>query len=890
MNDGSTSHALVGRGDECALLEQLPRKAGAGHNAVLVVRGAPGIGKTALLDRAARLASHCHTVRVRAVAAEAELPYSTLHLLCSALAAELPGLAEHQRDALETAIGLRAGPATDRFIVGVATAALLAMAAATQPLFCIVDDIQWLDAASADVLAFVARRLDAVPVALLLAGRGNGFPGLPDLVLDGLGDADARRLLESHLPAAVDENVLERIVAEARGNPRVLLDAARRVSPVELAGGYGLVGGNAAVHVDLARLTPDSRLLLLLAAAEPLGDPARVWRAAAALGIAADAADQLEVEELVSFGSWVTFRDPQLRWAVYGRASAAQRRRVHAALAAATDRAADPDRHAWHLAHALQGPDDTVAEALADTAETARGRGGLPAEAAFLERAALCTTKSAPRVERTIAAAETYRSIGAVDAATRLLARAERGPVDAVSGARLRQVWARMAFDATRSRAAVAQLLDSAEDLARCAPRHARTAYLEALGAAIFTGHVDVVRTALTRLAGSRSQRTDRLLEGLAQRCTNGYAAGVEPLKLALKTLDNDHAVDSGSRLLGCLIAPDLWDDDRWDELTGAEVERVRNAGARAVLPYVLTHRALVEIHIGRFDTARSLVEEARALTDAAGVPPFPHADRVLAAWRGRRNPELESGEPDGAGMVAATQGYATAVLCNGLGAYGDAVAVTRGVLDREALELQGWSLAELVEGAVRSGELATASDALERLSERAWLSGTDWALGVEARSRALLQDGRAAEDLYAEAIGRLERSRIRTDLARTQLVYGEWLRRQARRVDARAPLRAAHDAFVEMGAEAFATRAMRELLATGERPRRRTPATRAPLTEQEVRIAALARDGRSNPEIATVLSISPRTVEYHLHKVFTKLAIRSRTELHLVLTGDERA
>jgi DNA-binding CsgD family transcriptional regulator len=412
-------------------------------------------------------------------------------------------------------------------------------------------------------------------------------------------------------------------------------------------------------------------------------------------------------------------------------------------------------------------------------------------------------------------------------------------------------------------------------------------AYLEALGAAIYTGHRDVVATALTRLAAQAPKGTDRLLEGVAQRCTGGFAASVEPLKLALKTLDCDHEHDLRSRLLACLVAPDLWDDRTWHDLTEAELAHTRALGARATLPYILTHRALVEVHIGRFAAARALVDEAAAVSETMGTPSFPHAAVVLAAWSGHEHPLLESTERPyhaGEGMTVTIARYAKAVLCNGRGAYADAVAATRQSIDGDGLELHGWSLAELVEAAVRSGAADTAARAHERLAERAWLSGTDWALGVEALSRALLRDGAAAENSYLEAIDRLGRTTMTTHLARAQLNYGEWLRRQGRRVDARARLRAAHESFVAMGAEAFAGRALRELMATGEHARRRVEQTRNQLTPQETRIAALARDGRSNPDIATQLSISPRTVEYHLHKVFTKLGITSRTELHLVL------
>lgn len=880
---------LVGRGAERARLRQLLATTAGGRSAVLVLRGGPGVGKTALLGHTAQEATGHRVVTVHGVPAEADLPYSALQLLCSALPAELAQLEQHQREALETVVGLRAGPPPERFLVGVAVVELLVLAAGRQPLLCVVDDVQWLDEASAYVLAFAARRLGPVPVALVFADRGDHFPGPPDLVLAGLGHAEARRLLRSALSAPLDEAVLERIVVEARGNPLVLLDSVREVSPVELAGGYGVPASTGAGAAVVTGLAPDSRLLLLLAAAEPLGDPVRLWRAAARLGVQPRAAEQLEAAGLVSFGAWVTFRDPHFRQTAYGVASAAQRRRVHGALAVVTDRDTEPDRRAWHLAHALVGPDDAVADALAGLAATARGRGGLPAAAAFLDRAAVSTADPELRAERAIFAADAYHTAGGADAAVRLLATAELAAPGPSSRARLNRVRARIAFDASRDRAAVAQLLESARELEPHDPHLAKPAYLEALGAAIFTGHLDVVKTVLTRLAGQQPRGTDRLLEGVAQRYTAGYAAAVEPLKLALKTLDNDHEDDTRSRILACLIAPELWDDDAWHELTAAEVRRARDTGARTILPYALTHRALVEVHTGNLATARALVEEAAAVTGTAGAPPFPHAAFVLAAWRGQEHPALTPPSWRSDGLIGAMARYATAVLRNGLGAYGDAVSATRAALESDGIVLHGWSLVELVEGAVRSGDRATAAAASEQLTELASLSGTEWALGADARSRALLQDGQAAEDLYAEAVDRLARSRISTQLARAQLVYGEWLRRQGRRVDARGPLRTAHESFTEMGAEAFAGRAMRELLATGERARRRVPETRSQLTPQEGRIAGLARDGRSNPEIARVLSISPRTVEYHLHKVFTKLSITSRTELHLVLAELER-
>ncbi|MEV6283836.1 AAA family ATPase [Kribbella sp. NPDC051770] len=875
---------LAGRGPERARLRQLLATTVSGRSAVLVLRGDPGLGKTALAEDLASNATGHRVIRIRGTVAEAAMAYAALHLLCSALPVELARLETHQRDALETAVGLRAGPRPDRFVLCVAVLSLLTLAAEEQPVLCVVDDLQWLDEPSTSVLSFVARRVGPVPVALLFADRGDRVTGLPELVLDGLTHLDAHQLIDAALPAVLDHAVLERMIAEARGNPRVLLDSVRTASPVTLAGGYDSDPSYRGEPALLDGLAPASRSLLILAAAEPMGDPVRLWRAAARLGLEAGAAQQLEAMNLVSFGAWVVFRHPRLRWTIYGLASGAERRRAHEALALVTDPLTEPDRRVWHLAHSLVGTDDAVGDELARSAGKALERGGLAAAAAFLERAAICSADPGLRVERAVLAADAYHSAGAADAAVRLLAAAELGAPDALGRARIQRVRARMAFDASRGRAAVGQLMEAARDLEQCRPELAGPAYVEAMGAAVFTGHVDLVDEALVRLCDQQPGGSDRLIEGVAQLCTSGYAAAVEPLKLALKTFDQEPAEDTRSRLLSCLVAAELWDGSAWRVLTSEQLELTRLTGARTLLPYVLTHRALAEIQTGEFCAAESLVAEATATARAVGTPAFPHAAWLLAAWRGQDAPALPAPERNGRGAAAGVARYAAAILANGAGAYGRAVEATRAVLDHDAFELQGWSLPELVEGAVRAGDLDTAAEALDRLSERACLAGTNWALGTEAQSRALLLTGRAAEDAYQEAIDRLDRSGIRTQLARANLLYGEWLRRQGRRVDARGPLRAAHESFVAMGAAAFAERTLRELLATGERARRRELTAPSTLTAQENRIAALARDGRSNPEIATTLSISPRTVEYHLHKVFTKLAITSRTELHLVL------
>ncbi|MET7998319.1 AAA family ATPase [Amycolatopsis sp. NPDC005232] len=878
---------VIGRRPERARLQALMTAAAAGSGSALVIRGLAGFEKSTLLGYAADLASGWRVVRLRGVIEEASLPYSALHLLCSALGREMARLAPHQREALEIAVGLRAGAAPDRLVVCVATGRLLALAAEARPLVCLVDDVHWLDTASADVFAFVARRAAPTAMALLFADRDEAFADLPGLPLGELDYADSRELIETALPSPLDHAVVARMVAEAHGNPRALLERAAEASPGNL-GGYGVATSAESSATSLAGLAPDSSLLLLLAAAEPLGDPVRLWRAADRLRITPEAAEQLESEGLVSFGTWVTLRDSRLRGIVYRQAVAATRQRVHSALAAATDPLTEPDRHAWHLAHAFADLDDDVTTQLLNVTEQAAGRGGAPAEAAFLARAAVRSADPVGRARLAIAAAESFHAAGASQAAARSLAIAVRESADAHSQARLARLHARMTFYVSRNRAAVAELVRAAEKLATAAPFLAEAARLEAIGAGLFTGHLDALRPMLAPLTDCAPGSIGPLLAGLTRLLTTGYETAAEPLKLAIRTPGAKREAGPRSRLLACLVAADLWDAEPWDKLTSTELTRARKAGARATLPYLLTHRALVEIHLGSFGSAQALVDEAGAVTRSAGTSSFPHAATLLAAWRGLDHPEMavsgnvRSGDETQSATMAL---HATAVLRNGLEDHAEAAAAIRDQLDSGGTALVGWALAELVEGAARSGDRDAATAALAQLSERAGHSRTDWALGVAARSKALLESGAEAEALYREAIERLARTRIKTHLARAHLVYGEWLTARGRRADARATLRTAHEAFTRMGAMAFADRASRKLSTAGERVQPRTNGAGSPLTTQESRIAALAHEGRTNREIAVALMISARTVEYHLHKVFTKLSIASRAELHRALS-----
>jgi DNA-binding CsgD family transcriptional regulator/tetratricopeptide (TPR) repeat protein len=899
--------ALVGRNAERARLERLLQHVRAGGSEVLVLRGERGIGKTALLDHAALRADGFRVIRVRGIESEMELPFAGLHLLCSAMSDCMGRLEPVEREVLETAIGFgRAQP--ERFLVGLATAALLTSEAEGQPLLCIIDDAQWLDRRSAQALAFVARRIESQPVAILLAERDpqtvREFDGLPELRPAGLSSVDARQLLRSVIRGRADETVVGRIIAETRGNPIALLHLLDGVSTADFAGGFGAVttarpaGRRPDQMVQrLEDLPAESRRLLLLAAADATGDPALQWRAAAHLGLAAEAAGALESEGVLHLSPQVTFCDPQLRSAMYWLASNEDRRTVHAALAAATDPAGEPAWRRWHLAHAVVGGDEELAGELERCVPAARERGGPAAAAAFLEKAAMLTTHSARRTERAIAAAAAKLEAGAPDAAARLLTIAEIGPVDPANRVRVQRQRAQMAFATKRGSDAVGLLLGAARLLEPLDPRVAGETYLEAIVAAIFAGRLGDGTGATAQAIRARLPRApclpavDLLLRALVLRFTEGYAVACPILKQALSAFRANSTSYERSRWvwLASWVAADLWEDEAWHALT--TVERAEDGDALTTLSSALTFRAIVDVHGGEFERATALIDNADATSAATGQPPFAYTSLVLAAWRGHETRALElldvarQGASDrGEGVTLTTAGYATAVLYNGLGRYEAALAAAQDAAELDELALFGWSLVELVEAAARSGRPAAGMDALEQLAERARVAGTDWAVGIAARSRALLSDSSVAEGLYTEAIERLQRSRITVHLARAQLVYGEWLRRQGRRIDARPQLRAAQESFVAMGAEAFAKRAHRELLATGETVRRRAVETQGQLTPQETRIAFLARDGFTNPEIGERLFVSPRTVEYHLHKVFEKLGITSRRELHLVL------
>jgi DNA-binding CsgD family transcriptional regulator len=845
-------------------------------------------------------------MRAVGVESEMELAFAALQQLCAPLLDRLDRLPVPQRDALGVAFGLRAGDAPDRFLVGLAVLSLLAEAAEEQPFLCVVDDAQWLDRASAQALVFVARRLLAESVALVFVTReqSEALTGFQELVVEGLPNGDARALLTSALRVPLDERVRERLVAETRGNPLALLELPRGMTPAELAGGFGLLDAPGlsgriedSFRRRLAGLPADTQRLLLVAAAEPVGDPVLVWRAADRLGIAVTAASK--TDGLLTIGASVTFRHPLVRSSVYRAASLEDRQVVHRALADATDPEVDPDRRAWHLAQATPGPDEDVASELERSAARAQARGGLAAAAAFLERATVLTPEPSRRAGRALAAAQAKHQAGAFDAALRLVALAESGPLNELQRAQVELLSGQIAFALSPGSDASPLLLKAARSFEPLDQRLARETYLEALTAVFFpglpAGDNSVLKTARAARAAPRSPQparaSDLLLDGLALVITDGYAQGRPTLAKAVHAFRGDDISPAeGLRWLSLAsrVAAFLWDDESWDVLSARFLQLARDAGALSVLPLALNTRAGVEIYAGRFAMVASLLDDMAAVNAATGAVLAPYVGLARATFQGREaeaaqlietatNEVMSRGESPGLTFIQ----FATAVLYNGMGRYEEALATTRRAGEATHPSWwRNWGLVELIEAAARSGEAEVAADALGRLSQTTSVSGTDWALGIEARSRALLTEGDAAESLYRQAIERLERTRIRVELARVHLLYGEWLRRERRRLDAREQLRAAHELFTEFGMGAFAERARVELEATGEHARKRTVETRDDLTPQEAQISRLAAEGATNQEIAGQLFISPSTVDYHLRKAFRKLGVKSRHQL----------
>jgi DNA-binding CsgD family transcriptional regulator len=910
-----SEHRLQDRREERAALDALLLRARDGTSGAIVLRGQSGVGKTALLDELLARAAGFRVVRASGVESEMELAFAGLHQLCTPLLSRLDRLPAPQRDALGTAFGLHAGDPPDRFLVGLAVLTLLSEAAAQQPLVCLLDDAQWLDRASAQVLGFVARRLGGESVVLIFARRDSvevqELAGVSELTVAPLRDADARALLASAMPGKLDESVRNRIVAEARGNPLAILELPRGWTPAALAGGFGFPEGvsvsgriEESFRRRLTPLTEDSKRLLLVAAAEPVGDPALIWTAAGRLGISAEAADPATAAGLLEVGAQLRFRHPLVRSVVYGDALDDDRRRVHSALAEATDPALDPDRRAWHRAQATLGADEAVALELEQSAGRAQARGGIAATAAFLQRAVSLTEDPKRRAERALAAAQASLQAASFDAVRGLLAIADAGSPGEFQRALIDLMRAQLAFASNRGNEATPLLLAAAGRLEPLNLKLARETYLDAFSAALFGARLnDGIGVPEVAAAARRAPRppddqvasADLLLDALVA-LNDDYVTAVSPARIALRKLSSD-GISPAERLRwlwqGCVVALEMWDDESASLLSDNNVRIARETGTLSELALALSAYSPVLVFCGELTAAGLAVAESQAVEAATGIRSAPYGAMILAAWRGqtRETQELveltmQEARSRGEGVALAICDYVRAVLFNGLGQYDDALVAARSASAFEEVVVENWGLSELVEPAVRTGRIDLATEALSRLAMKARAAGTGWALGIEARSRALVSEGSVADALFLEAIEQLRGTRVRAELGRAHLLYGEWLRREGRRDVARDQLRTAHDLFTSVGMDAFAERARVELLATGERVQRRAAEMRDRLTPQEEQIARLARDGLSNPEISAQLFLSPRTVEWHLRKVFSKVGISSRRDLRKALAA----
>ncbi len=909
--------AFRGRSSERQTLDRLLADARASRSGVLVIRGEAGVGKTALMRYAADAASGFRIAQISGVESEMELPFAGLHQLCAPLLRRLEALPEPQQDALRVALGLASGDAGDRFLVALATLSLLAEVAEEQPLLCLVDDFQWLDGASRQVLGFVARRLLAEPIAMVFGVREPSderrTEDLPELRLEGLGHEDARALLATVVPGRLDDRVRDRIIAETRGNPLALLELPRGMSAAELAGGFGgpdpvmLSGLEDGFRRRLDQLPADTRRLLRLAAADAVGDPLLVWRAAEQLGIDPRAATPAVDAGLFEIGAQVRFRHPSVRSAAYRSASPDERHALHAALAEATDPQLDPDRRAWHRAQGdarARRAGRRGARTLGRARTGARRRGGRrrvprhrgdahPRPGSPRAAPARCGASEARRRRPRRGAGAAGRGRGR--AGRRAAGRGDR----AASG--------EIAFDQRRVGEAARLLVGAARRFEPLDVELARVTHLEALGAAMWAGGglLDAAEAARAAPPGPEPPRTvDVLLDAFAIRVAEGHAAAAPALRRALEAvLALEPTSDIGRWTwltgfrAGAVAALELWDADAWHALAERQVRVARDTGALVRLQFALHFLSSSHLLAGDLAAAARAIEEERAIAEATGTSPVASTEMTLAAWRGQEASTSALIERDrreasarGIGRMHHFATYAASVLYNGIGRYDAAHDAARRAFEQDHLGYIPFVVPEVAEAASRTGDTALLQATLEWMSERTSAMPTDWALGIDARVRALASEGDEAERFYRESIERLARTRLRVELARARLLYGEWLRRQGRRVDAREQLRVAREMRLSIGAEGFAERARHELLATGEKVRKRRDDTRDELTPQEEHIARLARDGRTNPEIGAELFLSPRTVEWHLKKVFTKLGISSRRALRDALPREAAA
>ena len=912
---------LVGRAKEVGALEDVLTAVRDGLSGVLVLRGECGTGKTALLDWAAGTAGDMRVARVAGVESEMDLGFAGLHQLLVPLLEGVGRLPPPQRGALQSAFGLTTGPPPDRFLVGLAALTLLTEAASSQPVLCVIDNAHWLDQASADVLGFVARRLFADRVGMLFAvqegeERAVAFPGLPQLLVGGLAERAAHELLAMVAGAPVDTRVSERIVAETGGNPLGLVEFGGELTADECSCAAPLTGplrfGGRLEELYRSRvraLPPETRTLLLVLAADQLGGTAKVWQAAGRLGVGPEAMELPAVERMVTGAPGLRFRHPMLRSIVYYGAPAVARWRVHEALAAVSDPIRDRDRRAWHLAQATSAPDEEVARELERSADRARARGGWASSAAFLERSAELTADGGRRACRLVAAAEARLMTGETSAARALLDCAAPDLTDPVARARARRLEGEILFAAGELVSATSVLLEAARMVTPYDARLARDTLLESFAGQLFSrqaaGGAEVVRAIRSApvISASHATTVDLLLDGFAAVAERRFAAAARLLREAVSAVTGGQPLpgDAEQRFLSFrLAAAELYDDSAWRELAGLWVARARDQGALAATVIGLGFQASSQLAEGRFAAAEAAISEARTLAEAMGnrayVAGLAEAELEVLAWRGdqagtrllaSRLLPVTAGQSGQRGKHRVHRAMAALEL--GLGNYQEALRHALATAADQPILSYPSSPDVLIEAAVRCGDRAAATAALDAVAPWWQACGTPWSLGLLARCQALLADDEQAEDGYRLSVEHLRQCQVTPELGRSHLLYGEWLRRRRRRRGARDQLRTACELFATLGMEAFAARGKVELRAVGEHAALPRSGTRDTLTPQEGQIARLAADGATNQEIAAKLFVSASTVDYHLRKVFRKLGVSRRAQLPNVLGALDR-
>jgi DNA-binding CsgD family transcriptional regulator len=906
---------VLGRRPERTRLDEILDRIRDGHSATLVLEGGPGLGKTTLLNYLVEQGAGVTLLTTTGTQSEFGLPYAALHQLCHPVIGALEVLPAPQREALETTFGMRTGPVPGTFLIGLAALGLISEVSRVAPVLCVIDDAQWMDRASADVLGFVARRLEADAVGMVFATRSAGdtpwLERIPLLALRGLERAAAAELLATLAPGRIEPAAMDRILDEADGIPLVLVEAARTLKRTEIS--TGIIREEVSSDPDrleaqfgvrLRALPLETQRLLLIAAAEPTANPLRIRAAAASLGAAADALRPAVEAGLCHDDTTVRFRHPLVRSAVYRTASGEELRAAHAALARASPADSDPDLLAWHRACACDSTDEEVAAELAVASERMLERGAPAAAAVLLRKARQVTADEAQRVRWSLRIAQAELAAGDFDASEREMVASHTAMLSPALLAEAKLTEARLAFTRERGGTAVPLLLRAAELLSAVTTDAAEEAYLEAFSAALFGG--TLTRTDLAQVS-KRWQATEfpdggrpahRLLDALSAIVISGGPTAWQRLRETLSTIEDGtgrHESSLPALWVASVAAAAAWDIESWDAISHRLVTTSRDAGDYGELPTALSSRAFVQLFTGELRAAVEAVQETETITSATGGRMTPYGAIGVAALSGRE-PELDAlveatmpsaeARSDATGISIAC--WAQGLLNNGMGRYAEALAWTTRArpLYQDLHASSVWVLVELIESASRTDRLADARAALRLLASTAESSGTAWGLGVLARSRALAGDEARTEEHYAESLRLLEPTRCALDLARTSLAYGEWLRRQRRLSDAREHLVRAVDLFESMGAAAFAARGTRELRAAGSQLRKPGTTAASVLTVQESQIARLVAQGLTNAEVATRMFLSPRTVEYHLAKVFGKLQLKSRHQLAALPAG----